>query len=120
MGSSNSNRVRIISILSLGLAAASIGQPLMEPHEKFLCTFGAATRVVSIFSQTASSGEHERGPCRVEYTKDGKTHTLWSSNSDHTFCTKRALSLVTRLIQGNFSCKPQSVDLPNEPDPPIG
>ena len=120
MGSSNPNPVRIIAILGLGLASAGMGQILMEPHEKFVCTFGAATRVVSIYSQTASSADHAKGPCRVDYTKDGKTNTLWSSNSDQTFCTKKALSLVTHLIQGSFSCKPQSVDLPNEPDPPIG
>jgi hypothetical protein len=114
------NRTRVISVLGVGLAAACIGQALLAPHEKFVCTSGAATRVVSIYSQNASSGEHERGPCRVDYTKDGKTNTLWSSTSDRTFCTKKALSLVTRLIQANYSCKPQSVDLPNEPDPPIG
>jgi len=121
------NALRILSISGLGLAAASLGlaaagfdEVSMEPHEKFVCTFGAATRLVSIYSQTASSGQHERGPCRVDYTKDGKTNTLWSSTSDQTYCTKKALALVTHLIQGNFACKPQSVDLPNEPDPPVG
>ena len=111
------NKVRLISIICLVMAGASSGQAPMESHEKFVCTSGPVRKVVSIYNHPALNGDHRRSACRVDYTKDGKTKTLWSSNSDHTYCTTKALSLVTKLIQGNYSCKPESVALPNETDP---
>jgi hypothetical protein len=88
----------------------------MESHEKFVCTSGSIRKVISIYNIGAADGAHERGACRVDYTQNGRTRTLWSSNSERAFCTKKALSLVTKLIQGNYSCKPESVSVPKAPD----
>ncbi len=98
------NRV-LISILCMGFAGATPGQAPTDAREEFVCTSGPDTRVISISS--ANGGD--RAICRVDYTKAGKTKTLWSSSSDRAYCTKKALSLVTKLIQGNYSCKPESV-----------
>jgi hypothetical protein len=111
------NTIRLISNLCFSFAGASSGQATLESHEQFVCTSGPARKIVSIYNQAAQNGAHGKGVCRVDYTKDGKTKTLWSSNSDHAYCTTKALSLVTRLIQGNYSCKPESVSPPNETDP---
>jgi hypothetical protein len=88
----------------------------MESHEEFVCNSGPIRKVISIYNRTASNGAQARGACRVDYTNNGKTRTLWSSTSDHAFCTKKALSLVTKLIQGNYSCKPESVGTPKSTD----
>jgi hypothetical protein len=88
----------------------------MESHEKFVCTSGSFKKVISIYNLSGARGAHERGACRVDYTDGGRTRTLWSSNSEHAFCTTKALSLVTKLIQGNYSCKPESVGVPKATD----
>jgi hypothetical protein len=98
----------LISLICLGSAEATWGQAPLEPREQFVCTSGFISRVVSI----ASVDARERGGCRVDYTKDGKTKTLWSSHSNHAYCIKKALSLVTKLIQGNYSCRPESLGVP--------
>jgi hypothetical protein len=103
------NTVRLISFFCFGFAGASVGQTPMESHEEFVCTSGPERKIVSIYNHTAVNGEHARGACRVDYTTAGKTRTLWSSTSDHAYCTRKALSLVTRLIQGKYTCKPESV-----------
>jgi hypothetical protein len=110
------HRVRLISILCLSLVDTSRGQASMESHEKFVCTSGSTKKIVSIYNISAVGGTRERGACRVDYTDGGRTRTLWSSNSEHAFCTTKALSLVTKLIQGNYSCKPESVGVPKAID----
>ena len=95
----------LISIVCIGFAGATVGQAPTEAREEFVCTSGPISRVISISS--ANGGD--RAICRVDYTKDGTTKTLWSSRSNRAYCTKKALSLVTKLIQDNYSCKPESV-----------
>ena len=99
------NRVRVSGVLCLVIASASSGQALIEAHEEFLCTSGAATRIVSIYKR-------ESGACRVDYTKDGKTNTLWMSKADYAYCTAKALSLVTHLVEAKYSCTPKTVEQP--------
>jgi hypothetical protein len=88
----------------------------MESHEKFVCTSGSIKKIISIYNISGVRGAHERGACRVDYTDGRRTRTLWSSNSERAFCTTKALSLVTKLIQGNYSCKPESVGVPKAAD----
>jgi hypothetical protein len=109
-------RILLISILCLSLVDISWGQDLMESHEKFVCTSGPIKKIISIYNISGASGPHERGACRVDYTDGRRTRTLWSSNSERAFCTTKALSLVTKLIQGNYSCKPESVGVPKAAD----
>lgn len=110
------NRGLQISILCLSLVNMSWGQDLMESHEKFVCTSGSIKKIISIYNISGIHGPHERGACRVDYNDGRRTRTLWSSNSERAFCTTKALSLVTKLIQGNYSCKPESVGVPKAAD----
>jgi hypothetical protein len=97
------NRVRLSGIFCLAMANASSGQAQIESHEEFLCTSGPVKKIVSIYKR-------ESGACRVDYTKDGKTNTLWMSKADYAYCTAKALSLVTQLVEANYSCKPKTVE----------
>lgn len=106
------SRIRLIWIFSLAAAGAS-AQAQMESHEKFVCLSGPVKRVVAIFKD---DGKRESGGCRVDYTKDGETKTVWSSRSDYAYCVAKAVSLVTKLTEGNFSCKPETVE-PDEAEP---
>jgi hypothetical protein len=75
-----------------------------EPSkQEFLCAQGATTRVVSIVT-TAASDERPRGSCRVDYTKDSVTKTLWSSSTGHGYCIKKATAFVTKLAEEHYSC----------------
>jgi hypothetical protein len=107
-------RIRLIWIFCLVAAGAS-AQAQMESHEKFVCTSGPVKRVVAIFND---NGKRESGGCRVDYTKDGETKTVWTSKNDYAYCVAKAVSLVTKLTEGNFTCKPETVERPDEVEPP--
>ena len=107
------NWVRLIWIFCLVTASASNAQAQMESHEKFVCTSGPVKRVISIFND-----KRESGGCRVDYTKDGETKTVWTSKKDYSYCVAKAVSLVTKLAEGNFSCKPETMEQPDEIEPP--
>jgi hypothetical protein len=115
----SSNRVRLVWIFLLAAANVSTGQVegeshgQGESHERFICTSGQVKRVVGIFNRHAANGH---GGCRVEYTKNGKTKTVWSSTNGYAYCVAKAVSLVTKMGQGNFSCKPEAVQ-PDEVEP---
>jgi hypothetical protein len=82
-----------------------------QSNEEFICTFGSDTRTVSIVKTDAV---HEPKACRVDYTRNGRTTTLWSSKTGYAYCVAKAASLVTKLTEGHFSCKPQSVAAPDD------
>jgi hypothetical protein len=110
--------VCLILILCLTVVGSSRGQTPSESHEQFICTSGPVKRVVSIYKK-------ESGACRVDYKKGGETTTVWKSNKDHAYCTGKALSLVTKLVEGHFSCRPETVEKPDgtetaEPAPAPG
>jgi hypothetical protein len=109
----SANWVRLLWIFLLAAANVSTGQVQTESQEQFICTSGSVKRVVRIINRDAA--KQPRG-CRVDYIKDGKTKTVWSSNSDYAYCVAKAISLVTKLGQGNFSCKPEAVQ-PDEVEP---
>jgi len=104
-------------ILCLAAASASTVLAQEQPHEEFICTSGPTKRVVSIFNRDESNGERKIGGCRVDYTKDGATKTVWSSKTDSAYCVEKALSLVKKLVAGNFTCKPETVEQPDENEP---
>jgi hypothetical protein len=106
---------RISTVLALagigagaGAGTAS-GQP--APHEQFICTFGSEQRLVSIY-RGASGDDAASSACRVDYTKQGATKTLWTSNKDYAYCVAKAVALVTTLTDGHYSCKPETVEPP--------
>ncbi len=104
------NRLRLIGTCCLTLWVAAVhAQTQPGPHEDFTCTSGAVTRLISIFNLSARG---QTGACRVDYTKDGKTNTLWSARNDYPYCVGKALSLVTRLTESNYSCRPEAKEQP--------
>jgi hypothetical protein len=114
----SASRVRVIWIFCLATVSASSALAQMESQEEFVCTSGPVKRVVTIFNGNAANGKRESGGCRVDYTKDGATKTVWTSKNDYAYCVAKALSLVTKLVEGNFSCKPESVERPDKIEPP--
>jgi hypothetical protein len=107
------NWVRLVWIFGAGLACAST-QAQVESHQKFVCASGPVKRVVAIFHD----GKRQSSGCRVDYTKDGETKTVWTSKNDYAYCVAKAVSLVTKLTEGNFSCKPETVEQPEESGTP--
>ena len=112
------NWVWLICILCLAAAGASSAQAQMQPQEEFICMSGPVKRAVTILKVNALSDRRESGGCRVDYTKDGETRTVWTSQKDYAYCVAKALSLVTKLVEGNFSCKPGTRGQPDEIDAP--
>jgi hypothetical protein len=90
------------------------GRAAPQAAEQFTCIRGASTRLISIYR--ADDGA-DLGRCRVDYTKDGSTKTLWSANRKYPYCVKQALRLVTRLSSSNYSCTPSTVVPPDDPQP---
>ena len=72
-------------------------------QQDFYCEQGANTRIVSIVTIPASD-KQPRGSCRVDYTKDKVTKTLWSASTGHGYCIKKATAFVTQLAEGHYSC----------------
>jgi hypothetical protein len=46
--------------------------------------------------------------CRVDYTRDGATRSLWSSGHDYQFCVRKALDIVRLLETVDFQCRPET------------
>jgi hypothetical protein len=72
-------------------------------QQQFVCHLpGMSDRRISIYRPS--------GPqrCRVDYTRDGKTRSLWSSGHDYQFCVRKALDIVGLLEQVNFTCTPKT------------
>ncbi len=61
------------------------------------------TRIVSVVTVPPSSA-HARGSCRVEYSKDGVSKTLWSSSTGQAYCLRKATAFVTKLAEAHYSC----------------
>ena len=107
-------RVGLVSLLILWFAATPIVNAQAQSHEEFICTFGSDRRVVSLIKADAT---REPKACRVDYTRNGRTTTVWSSKTGYAYCAAKAAKLVTKLADGHYSCKPQSVGAPEESKP---
>jgi hypothetical protein len=112
------NRVRLIWIFCLATAGANSAHSQMQSREEFVCTSGSVKRVVAIFNGSSADGKRGSGGCRVDYTRDGTTKTVWTSKTDYAYCVAKAVLLVTKLSEGNFSCKPESIERPDAVEPP--
>ncbi|HXO33242.1 MAG TPA: hypothetical protein VN901_12905 [Candidatus Acidoferrales bacterium] len=99
---------RLVSLIFL-ILMTPIAQA--QSKEEFICTLGSENRMVSVVKTDAA-----RAPkaCRVDYTRNGRTTTLWSSKTGYAYCVAKAASLVTKLAQDHYSCKPQSVGAPDD------
>ena len=73
-------------------------------QEQFICHLpGTSDRRIGIYRPSDGSQR-----CRVDYTRDGKTRSLWSSRHDYGFCVRKALEIVGLLEGVNFKCSPQA------------
>ncbi len=97
-------RIRITVLLCMAAVAADAVWA-QTPREDFICSSGATHNVISVYNGEVYDGERRSGACWVDYTKYGETKTLWSSKNDPAYCTAKAAALITKLVQGNFSCK---------------
>ena len=103
------HRVEFVCLTILSFALTTIVNAQAQSHEEFMCTFGSDRRVVSLVKADAT---REPKSCRVDYTRNGETKTVWSSKTGYAYCVAKAASLVTKLADGHYSCKPQSVGAP--------
>ena len=79
-------------------------EPTALAQEQFICHFpGASDRLIGIYRPPADPKR-----CRVDYTRDGKTRSLWNSGHDYQFCVRKALEIVGLLEGVNFKCSPHS------------
>lgn len=100
---------RLASLIFLILVMTPITQA--QSNEEFFCTFGSDTRTVSVVKADPA---RQPKACRVDYKRNGRTTTLWSSKTGYAYCVAKAASLVTKLTEGHYSCKPQSVGAPED------
>jgi hypothetical protein len=85
-------------------AQAALPEPQAVAQEQFVCHLpGASDRWIGIYRPVS-------GPqrCRVDYTRDGKTRSLWSSGRHYEYCVRKALEIVGLLEGVNFKCSPQT------------
>ena len=82
--------------------SASSG-PRGGAQEEFICHLpGNAERRIGIYRP--DGGQR----CRVDYTRDGATRSLWSAGHDYKFCVQKALEIVRLLETVNFQCRPET------------
>ena len=101
------------------LAAAVSGGAVAQtaPHQDFVCRSGASRRIISVFNFESTDGR-SRGGCRVDYTKDGKTRTVYTSRTGRAYCAAKAALLVTNLAKGNYSCRAETLEKTEDADLP--
>jgi len=79
---------------------------------------GASRRVISVFNLEDPDGRQQRAGCRVDYTKDGVTKTVYTSKTGRAYCAAKAALLVTNLAKGNYACRAQTLEQPADADLP--
>jgi hypothetical protein len=104
------------ALLSTGLllaGATGMSRAETPSQQEFYCTQGSVTRRVSIIT-TPVSDRQPRGSCRVDYTKDNVTKTLWSSSTGQAYCIKKATAFVTKLAEEHYSCSLKTKEPPEK------
>jgi hypothetical protein len=99
---------------ALGIAVAqaqtptTVGKEATVAQEQFICSLpGASDRLIGIYRAPEGSQR-----CRVDYTREGKTRSLWSAGHDYAYCVRKALEIVGLLEQVRFKCSPQTREAP--------
>jgi hypothetical protein len=96
-------RWAILVLPALWTASTWAQHALPESHvsqEQFTCHLSGTpdVRQIGIYRPGAPRR------CRVDYTRGGKTRSLWSSGHDYQFCVAKALEIVGLLERVNFKC----------------
>jgi hypothetical protein len=81
------------------------------PQEQFTCQLAGTSDRREIGIYRSSGPQH----CRVDYTRDGTTRSLWSSRHDNLFCVRKALEIVGLLESIDFKCSPHTGASGSEP-----
>jgi len=105
-------------MLLLLAAGVGTGRAQTEPHQDFICISSSSRRVVSIYNLDATDAHHSRGGCRVVYTRDRESRTVYASSTGRAYCAAKAALLVTKLAGGNYSCHAATVEKPEDAVPP--
>jgi hypothetical protein len=93
---------------------AKVAKGVTVAQEQFICSLpGVPDRLIGIYR--APDGPQR---CRVDYTREGKTRSLWSAGHDYAYCVRKALEIVALLEQVRFKCTPQTREAPGSA--PIG
>lgn len=111
--------IRVASTLLLIAAGAAGSEADTGAHQDFVCISGPSRRVVSVFNLDAADGVQRHGGCRVDYNKDGETKTVYTSKTGRAFCAAKAALLVTNLSKGNYSCRAETLEQPEDAEPPV-
>jgi len=102
-------RGSLIAAVAWGLCSAvSVARADDEwsARERFICRSSTEVREIKTYVSAAPQGNAPGGlECRVDYTKNGTTQTLWSSRTSRNYCDGKASQLAARLRSGNFSCE---------------
>lgn len=87
-----------------GAPAQPASADLRAPaQEQFICHLpGASDRRIGIYRADGAQR------CRVDYTRDGRTRSLWSSGHQYQFCVRKALEIVKLLESVHFTCAPHA------------
>jgi hypothetical protein len=79
-------------------------------RESFLCKSNTEVRAIKTYISNSSDSDPALAHgCRVDYIKNGKTETLWSSRTSRSYCDGKASQLVAKLEASHFSCSPLHV-----------
>jgi hypothetical protein len=97
-----------VAISALWTSVAGAQPPSIGPaalaQEQFICHLpGTSDRMIGIYRPPDDPKR-----CRVDYTRDGKTRSLWNSGHDYEFCVRKSLEIVGLLEGVNFKCTPHS------------
>jgi hypothetical protein len=102
------------ALAALGVAVTQAKTPVAAERqatvaqELFICSSpGSSDRLIGIYR--APDGPQR---CRVDYTREGKTRSLWNAGHDYAYCVRKALQIVGLLEQVHFKCSPQTRETP--------
>lgn len=100
--------IQTIFISCLAVAGATPAQDdWADGRDSFICRSSTEVREIKTYvSNAPRTASKEDLSCRVDYVKDGRTQTVWTSHTNRSFCDSKASDLAAKLEQSNFSCKP--------------
>jgi hypothetical protein len=96
--------VLISCLVAVGSARAE--DDWATTRESFLCKSSTEVRGIKTYSNSSDTDHATARGCRVDYIKNGRTQTIWSSRTSRSFCDGKASQLAAKLEASHFSCSP--------------
>jgi hypothetical protein len=91
--------------LLVSLALLSPGLVFAQAATSYQCTYDGMQRRIVILTEPGVTV-----PCQVQYHKDtempGEVQTLWTANSDASYCESKAAEFVAKLEGWGWACAP--------------